>query len=168
MSVERICHLEVHVADADESTAIAAQRMRQKRVGTLVVVDESERPVGLLTDRDLVARVMAMGRDPKETRVLDVMTKSPKTMLATAPIEEALALMKNGGFRRIPIVSPKGKLVGLVSLDDVLLFVATEFSWIGELLGKKLPRRGGGATTTVSGRKRTVATAAAGARPSDR
>lgn len=166
MSVERICSLEVHVADADESAAVAAQRMRQKRVGTLVVVDEEERPVGVVTDRDLVARVLAMGRDPKETRVLDIMTKAPKTMPATAPIEEALALMRNGGFRRIPVVSPKGKLVGLVSLDDVLLFLATEFAWIGELLGKKVPRRGGGATTTVRGGKRAAATA--GARPSDR
>lgn len=151
MSVERICHLDVHVADADETAAVAARRMRAKRVGTLIVVDARERPIGLLTDRDLVARVMAQGRDATETRVLDVMTTDPKTVAATASIEEAVAIMRDGGFRRLPVVSPKGKLVGLVSLDDVLLFLAAELSWIGELLGKKAPRRGGGATTTVRG-----------------
>jgi predicted transcriptional regulator len=94
------------------------------------------------------------------------MTKGPKTVAATAPIEEALSIMRDGGFRRIPVVSPKGKLVGLVSLDDVLLFLATEFSWIGELLGKKVPRRGAGATTTVNGGRQRLA--GTGTRSADR
>ena len=71
MSVGRICVREVDLTSPDESTRVAARRMHDRKVGTLVVCNPSRQPVGILTDRDLAVRVVAEGRDPATTRVDD-------------------------------------------------------------------------------------------------
>jgi CBS domain-containing protein len=141
MSVARICLREVDIADASESVLEAARRMRERRVGTLVIVDDAGKPVGLLTDRDLALRVVAAGGDPRGMSVGDVMTAHPKTVSESTPIEAALSLMRSGSFRRLPVVNEDGKLVGIVSLDDVLSLLAEEFELIGGLLEREAPHR---------------------------
>jgi CBS domain-containing protein len=140
MSVARICPREVHLAETSESVVAAARRMLERRVGTLVIVDEAGQPIGLLTDRDLALRVVAAGGDSRALRVGDVMTKQPKTVSEGTPIESALSLMRSGSFRRLPVVNDDGKLVGIVSLDDVLGLLAEEFGLIGRLLEREAPR----------------------------
>lgn len=140
MSVARICLREVDLAEASESVLEAACRMRDRRVGTLVIVDDAGKPVGLLTDRDLVLRVVAAGGDPRATSVDEVMTEHPKTVSERTPIESALSLMRSGSFRRLPVVNDDGKLVGILSLDDVLVLLAEEFELIGGLLERETPR----------------------------
>lgn len=140
MSVARICLREVHLAEASESVFEAGRRMRDRRVGTLVVVDDAGKPVGLLTDRDLVLRVVASGGDPRAISVGKVMTEHPQTVSERTPIESALSLMRSGSFRRLPVVNDDGKLVGIVSLDDVLSLLAEEFELIGALLEREAPR----------------------------
>jgi CBS domain-containing protein len=140
MSVGRICQREVDLARSDETVREAAERMHQRTVGTLVVLGALKQPVGILTDRDLVIRVLAAGRDPGETRVGDVMTPHPTSVEEETPIETALALMKSGAFRRLPVVDRGGRLVGLVSLDDILLLLSEEFVSIGGLLARETPR----------------------------
>ena len=139
MSVARICLREVDLAEARESVLEAARRMRDRRVGTLVIVDDSGKPVGLLTDRDLALRVVAAGGDPRAISVGEVMTEHPKTVSERTPIESALSLMRSGSFRRLPVVNEDGKLVGIVSLDDVLSLLAEEFVLIGRLLEREAP-----------------------------
>lgn len=140
MSAGRICVREVDVVDSDETVWQAAVRMQSRAVGTLVVLDESKVPIGLVTDRDLVERVMAKQRDPNDTLVSDAMTKPPKVIHEDASIESALSLMRSGRFRRLPVVDDNGKLVGLLSLDDVLMLLAEEFKDIGQLLERETPR----------------------------
>ena len=135
MSVARICLREVDIAALAESVVDAARRMRDQGVGTLVVVDEVGRPVGLLTDRDLAVRVLADAADPRAVSVGDVMTRNPRTVSEGTPIESALALMASGAFRRLPVVNEDGRLVGILSLDDLLGLLAEEFALIGRLLG---------------------------------
>jgi CBS domain-containing protein len=139
MSVRRICVREVDTATFDESAEVAAERMHQRAVGTLVVVNDAGQPIGIVTDRDLVTRVMARGRAPAETQLREVMTASPKTASEQEPIEKALATMRRGNFRRLPIVDSDNRLVGLVTLDDILMFVAAEFNDIGRLLERETP-----------------------------
>ena len=124
---------------ADESVAAAAQRMAEKGVGTLVILNQAQRPVGLVTDRDLVVRVLAAGKDPQTTPLGDVMTRDPKVISEEGPIESALGLMRAGGFRRLPVVNRDGVLVGVLSLDDVLALFAEEFVQIGGLLQQPKP-----------------------------
>ena len=140
MSVGRICVREVDLADAYEAAWQAAERMHQRGVGTLVILDEQKKPVGILTDRDLVERVVAKQLDSSQALVRDVMTRSPRTVSDEASIESVLSLMRSGRFRRLPVVDGDGKLVGLVSLDDILMLLAEEFLEIGQLLRRETPR----------------------------
>jgi len=89
MSIGRFCTRNVDTASFDESALDAAQRMRDRQVGTLVVID-AEHPVGIVTDRDLTVRVLATGVDPKAVRVSEVMTPSPTTIREEDSIEAAL------------------------------------------------------------------------------
>ena len=139
MSVGRICIREVDTAEVTESVQAAADRMHARNVGTLVVLDALQKPLGILTDRDLALRVVAKGRDPFTTTVGDVMTMSPRSVLETTPIEEAVSLMRRGPYRRLPVVDHADKLVGLLSIDDILDLLAEEFREIGALLKAERP-----------------------------
>jgi CBS domain-containing protein len=139
MSVRRICTRCVDLADAEETIQAAAERMHERKVGTLVILDRTKMPVGILTDRDLVIRAVAQGKDPRQTHVGDVMTQNPRTISETAPIEQALALMRTGSYRRLPVTASDGTLVGLISLDDILSLLAEEFTQVGALVDKEMP-----------------------------
>jgi CBS domain-containing protein len=140
MSVGRLCVREVDTANPEESVAIAAERMHQRAVGTLVVVNDTQQVVGIITDRDLVSRVLAKGHDPRQMAVLEAMTLAPKTVSEETSIESALMIMRSGRFRRIPVVDCNNRLVGLITLDDVLMLLAEEFTQIGRLLSRETPR----------------------------
>lgn len=141
MSVGRICTRSVDTADHDESVQVAAGRMAERGVGALVVLDRARSPIGIVTDRDLVLRVLAEGKDPTRTRIGDVMTSDPRTVTEKTPIEQALALMRAGSFRRLPVLGHDGALAGLVSLDDILALLAEEFADVGALVDAEMPAR---------------------------
>ena len=140
MAVRDLCRRDVDTARYDESALDAARRMRDKQVGTVVVVD-GERPVGILTDRDLTVRVLAAGLDPGKTRVSEVMTPSPTTVTEDTEIVAAIGHMRSGRFRRLPVVGPDGHLRGIIALDDVIGVVATELADVGPLLLREAPHR---------------------------
>jgi CBS domain-containing protein len=140
MSVGRICVREVDTAQPDESVSVAAQRMQQRAVGTLVVVNGAYQVVGIVTDRDLVSRVLAKGLNPLETAVRAVMTMAPKSVFEETPIETALLTMRTGRFRRLPVIDRTNTLLGLLTLDDVLMLLAEEFAQIGRLLKRETPQ----------------------------
>jgi CBS domain-containing protein len=153
MSVGRICQREVDFVDPGESVFQAAERMHQRTVGALVVLDPKHRPIGIVTDRDLTLRAIAACRDPFTTTVAEVMTRDPKTVAEETAIEMALSLMRSGAFRRLPVVDQDDRLVGLVTLDDVLLLLCEEFAAIGGLLTRETPvaaaESGSGAADTL-------------------
>lgn len=95
----------------------ACRRMSERRAGSVAVVDESGRLVGIFTGRDAVGRVLARRRDPATTRLADVMTADPQTLSPEQSAIEALRLMWDGGFRHLPLVR-QGKVVGVVSRGD--------------------------------------------------
>ena len=140
MSVGRICTREVDLAQADESVWQAAERMHQRAVGTLVVVDSEKHPIGIVTDRDLVERVLAQALDPNVTTVDQVMTQAPETVSKDAAIEFAITVMRRERCRRLPVVDDTGQLIGLLSLDDVLQLLAEEFTSVGQLLQRQTPQ----------------------------
>ena len=139
MTVGPLCVREVDTTFETEPVQVAAQRMHDRKVGTLVVIDEFQRPIGILTDRDLAIRVVARGADPFATNVGQAMTRGPRTVLQSSPIESALGVMRTAACRRLPVVDDGGKLVGLLSLDDILDLLAEEFSEIGKLLAEESP-----------------------------
>lgn len=96
----------------------AARHMAQAGVGALPVVDDNDRVIGVVTDRDLVVRAMACGLSP-QTRVETVMSTDPVTVTADTPVTAALHAMRSIQVRHLPVVT-EGRLVGMVSLDDLL------------------------------------------------
>lgn len=95
----------------------ACQCMRDRRVGAVLVIDKKDRLLGIFTGRDAVCRVLALGKDPAETALAEVMTADPCTMPPSERAIEALRLMHDGGFRHVPVVAG-GKVVGIVSHGD--------------------------------------------------
>jgi CBS domain-containing protein len=134
MSSGKVCVREVVIAEARENVREAALRMTREEVGTLVVLDEARRPVGILTDRDVLVRCVAPGRDPATTRVADVMSAPVISVSEATPIEDALDRMRVKRVRRLPVVGAQGTLVGILSLDDVLDLIAEETATIGRIL----------------------------------
>jgi CBS domain-containing protein len=95
----------------------ACELMRDRRVGAVLVTDREKRLLGIFTGRDAVCRVLAEGKDPGKTTLREAMTGNPCTMPPTNIAIEALRLMRDGGFRHVPIVAD-GKVVGIVSHGD--------------------------------------------------
>jgi CBS domain-containing protein len=106
------------VASPDESVSDAARRMKKGKVGAVLVVERG-RLVGIFTERDALFRVVAAGRDPKTTRLAEVMTADPKTVSPNETFGYALLMMYDNGFRHVPVVK-EGKPVGVVSARHAL------------------------------------------------
>ena len=139
MTVGRICRRDVDLVDAAATARVAAQRMAARNVGSLLVVDGRRRVLGVVTDRDLALRVVAPGCDPHLTRVSDVMTPHPDTVSEETSIEDALAVMRARGVRRLPVLGAGGALAGVVSVDDILVLLAQEFGELSRLIEHSSP-----------------------------
>lgn len=97
----------------------ASKEMARKNIGAVPVVDHGQL-VGILSERDVMKRVVAEGLDPEKTQVSAVMTKNPKTAHPDDWITSAIAEMVHGGFRHLPIVDKHGKLTGFLSQRDFM------------------------------------------------
>jgi len=95
----------------------ACQRMRDRRVGAILVADRDQRLLGIFTGRDAVHRVLAEGKSAARTMLAEVMTLDPNTISPGKIAIEALRLMEDGRYRHLPIVD-NGKVVGIVSRFD--------------------------------------------------
>lgn len=100
-----------------QTVRAAAMAMKERRVGAVAVV-ENGRLVGMFTERDVMVRVVADGRDPDSTTVEAVMTANPQSMPPTGDIGEALDRMVAGHFRHMPVVA-EGRFVGMLSIRDI-------------------------------------------------
>jgi CBS domain-containing protein len=94
----------------------AAREMCARRMGCVLITDHG-RLKGIFTERDIVDRVVAQGRDPDQTRLAEVMTRDPDTIRPTDTAIDALRQMHDGGYRHLPVVE-RGRLVGIVSTRD--------------------------------------------------
>lgn len=139
MNIGRICQHDVDFADPFESVFQAAERMRQRTVGALVVLGPNKRPVGIVTDRDLVTRVIAGCKDPFAETVDSVMSKNVHVVTQGTSIEDALSLMRSAKVRRLPVVDHESRLVGIITLDDILLLLCEETAAIREVLKSQTP-----------------------------
>ncbi len=95
----------------------AAQLLRDRRIGALLVL-EGKRLCGIITERDITYKLVADGRDPDSVRVGEIMTRDPVTVRPDQTAAEAVDIMKEGGFRHVPVVDGE-RLVGIVSLRDL-------------------------------------------------
>lgn len=120
MKVDEICTRDVAVAPPEQSVEEASQRMRDGGLGTLIVVDALGRPLGIVTDRDVAVRCVAERRDPRRTSLDRLMSAPAAWIHAGSSIEHALDEMARLRIRRLPVVDGRDRLVGILSLDDLL------------------------------------------------
>jgi CBS domain-containing protein len=135
----KICTKPVVTASAQMTVDQAARAMRSKNVGALVVVNAG-RPVGMLTDRDIVVEVVARGMDPEEVRVGDVMVKKPVTIRQDLGVFDAARTFAKTGVRRLPVVTGSGMLVGVITMDDVVMLLGNEMGHMAGALSAGLRR----------------------------
>jgi len=114
----------IYSVEATRTVLEAARFMMEHNIGALPVLRNGEL-AGILSERDIMNRVVAVGRTPGTTAVSEVMTANPRAVPADETIEECLFIMREFGFRHLPIVEGKD-LKGLVSLRDVLMHQAAE------------------------------------------
>jgi CBS domain-containing protein len=143
MSSGRICVRSVLVVAPDDNIRHAARLMAEQDVGTAVVLGPNQQPLGIITDRDIALRCVAVERDPDSTPVSDVMTTPMICVHESTPIESALSRMASVRVRRLAVVDDEDRLVGILALDDVLELLVEEAETIGRLLAKRPGLRGG-------------------------
>jgi CBS domain-containing protein len=117
-SLKEIMTPQVDVISPDATAEDASTRMKDLNIGAIPVCD-GDGLIGMLTDRDLVVRVMAQRRDPKAVRVGEAMTPDVSYCFEDDDIEKAAHVMSQKQIRRLPILSKSKKLVGIVSLGDL-------------------------------------------------
>ena len=141
MTVGSICRKDVVVVPISESIVDAARRMRVLHVGTVVAVEERDGkhiPIGILTDRDIVLSVVASDADHLPfILVRDAMSDDLLTAREDTNLADALKMMQERGVRRLPIVDDEGALLGIVTADDVIRFLAEELNEVVRLMNRE-------------------------------
>lgn len=139
MPISDLCSKNLVSIERGASLQYAAQLMKKHHVGGVVVVEagNGERPVGILTDRDIVLSVVAENK-PFNTSVQEVMSKDVAKVTKNQGIAEVVDLMESKGVRRMIIVDDFGRACGLVSSDDILQLVARELNGLGRLVERQM------------------------------
>ena len=137
MTIGNICNRTVVWVTEDTTIKQAAEVMRDRHVGSLVVVQQADAGLivtGILTDRDIAIVAVARDFDPFTLKVADVMSAQPVTVGEEDSIVDAMAQMRNRGIRRVPVTTGTGVLVGIVTLDDLLDIVAQELQALVQVI----------------------------------
>ncbi len=143
MKVREFCSRVVAVAVPTTDLREAAQMMREHHVGSLIVIDQltgATKPIGIVTDRDIVVLAVASGVDPKTLTVREVMRPELTVLGDDCGVFEAAETMASTGARRLPVVTKGGDLMGIVSLDDVLRVLSTELSFLVATVNRSTER----------------------------
>ena len=112
---------EVETVSPDTTVLVAVQRMNDRKIGALLVT-ESDQPVGIFTERDVLVRVVAAGLDPDTTTVAEVMTRDPVFVRSEVTVKEAMRLSTRRRCRHLPVIDDSG-LRGLISIGDLTSWV---------------------------------------------
>ncbi len=137
MMLGEISKKRVATLSGSDSIQEAARQMRDKNIGSVVVVDAQQHPVGILTDRDIVVQVIAEGIDQSSRTVADMMSRDLLILRTSNSLQEALRGMEEKCVRRAPVVDEQGALYGLIALDDLLILLSQCLSKCAELVKKQ-------------------------------
>ena len=125
-------------AHRDQSAGNLATVMKEEGVGS-VIIEDDDRPVGIVTDRDLVTEVLEPRRDPGDVAAGDVMTETPATLRTSHGIFEATEEMEERSVRRMPVVDDEGAVAGIVTLDDLVVLLSGELENLSGVIQAESP-----------------------------
>ena len=137
MRVGEVCTREVVFCDSNATVAQIAQLMREHHVGDLIIArpqGEKLQPVGIVTDRDLVIRVLADDRRAGPSSAGELMSSPLVQISEDEIVYEAIRRMRVYGVRRLPVVDANGFLVGMLTLDDVVEYLAEELTQLARIV----------------------------------
>jgi len=141
MTIGAICNRDVITVLRDATVLQAAKLMRQHHVGDVVVIElgnnEKPKPIGILTDRDIVIDLVATELDGNVITAGDIMVANLAVIRETSGVFEAIQIMTTKGVRRLPVVDDEEGLVGIITLDDLLLLLAKEFGGLAKLVTRE-------------------------------
>jgi CBS domain-containing protein len=134
MSVLEHCKREPITAGPGDTVRDAAKRMAELGVGAIIVTDSHDRPVGLVTDRDIVQKVVRRRRDPDRTSLEQIMSLDVVNIWDQLPVSRAFNRMRQEAVRRVVITDDEGKVSGILTFDDALPLIAGELSLAAEVV----------------------------------
>ena len=153
-TLDAVCTAPVLTASRDTTIVAAARMMREAHVGALVVVDDppgglpqapkrarrplQSRPVGIVTDRDIVMAIVALDLDPNVFLLCDLLNRPLVTAAAGLSIRQGLAIMNAKGIRRLPLVNAAGGLTGMVTLDDIIIEAARDLGQAAGVIEREI------------------------------
>ena len=140
MNAGEICNREVVIVNRDQTILDAAKLMREYHVGDVVVVEERKGenvPVGILTDRDIVIKILAQDLDAGKVQISDAMSFDLLTALEEDEILETVKRMRGRGVRRIPVVNAQGGLEGIIAVDDLVDLLAEQMADLVALISSE-------------------------------
>ena len=140
MSIGDVCNRDVVIADRSDSILDAVRLMRKYHVGDVVVVEEKEghrRPVGILTDRDIVIELLAAGVDLGALTISDAMSFDLLTLRESDDLMDGIERMQQRGVRRAPVVDERDALVGILTVDDVIDLISEQLWSVTKLIGRE-------------------------------
>lgn len=143
MSILEFCRRDFAIVEKNSTVIEAARRMRELHVGDVVVCENSDghfKPVGILTDRDIVVGVVAMEIPIDAVRVEDVMTPNLVTAPVDTDVAEVIRLMETYGVRCLPVVDEKGALAGVVTSADLLGGLGEEILALSRLPARQIEK----------------------------
>lgn len=143
MTIGEFCNREVVIATRETTIVEVAKRMRQYHVGDVVVVDSGgneNKPVGIVTDRDIVLKAVAGEVDHSSVIAGDVMSHELLLGREQDGIWVTLQRMRSHGVRRLPVVNDRGGLEGIVTVDDLLELLSEELLSLSRLVNREIER----------------------------
>jgi CBS domain-containing protein len=138
MSLLNFCHKPVVKISPQNSILEACQMLKENNVGCLVVESQGKL-CGILTDRDIALKVTGEEKEPRTTRVAEVMTRDPIRISVDKDLRQLTSLMHTFNVRRIPVVDGYDTIVGIITLDDLIALLGEEMSEIGKAVSEEFP-----------------------------
>ena len=140
MRIGDLCTREAYCVSSDAPLLEAVREMHRRHVGAVVVVGRGAaagRPVGIVTDRDVVRTEMSRRADVFSLTTGEAMTSNPLVLEESCSLAQGINRLRHRGVRRAPVIDARGKLIGLISLDDVLPAVAESLTELAKLIGRQ-------------------------------
>ncbi len=138
MTIYTVCQTNVVSVSPHTTIAFVADLMKEKNIGC-VIITEDHKPVGIVTDRDLALRANISKEEKDSAPVSSIMTTDVQIIRKDTGIFQAVQVMKTSRVRRLPVVDMGGRLVGLITVDDILRLLARELGEIARVIGNESP-----------------------------
>ncbi|MEM9122384.1 MAG: CBS domain-containing protein [Pseudomonadota bacterium] len=107
---------------ADATVFEAVSRMSEKNYGSVIIIDDDQHVIGIVTERDVMNKLVRVGLDPKTTKLSDIMTENPRLAKETDDLIDWLRIMSNERFRRLPVVDDDGKIKAVFTQGDFVSY----------------------------------------------